>query len=90
MTIENEFTYRDKRPRVNRLEMWEVGLPNGHRLIIKVRRSRIRRPPNHIDYQGRCTCKGWKSTVFHRKEDTCRKEFREEHISEVLKQGSLF
>lgn len=86
----NEFSYRTKYPRPNSIESWEVGgTESAHRMILKVRRSRIARPPNHIAYQARCTCKKWKSSVWHRKEDTCRKEFQREHIAEVRNQGSL-
>jgi hypothetical protein len=84
----NEYSYSYKRPRPNRIEMWEVGLPNGHRLILKVRRSRIIVPPNHLAYQAKCTCKGWASDTWHRSQVVARRDFQE-HIGNVEKQGNL-
>lgn len=88
MPVENQYVYSYKRPKPNSIELWEISNPIGHRLVLKVRRSRIVLPPNHLSYQARCTCK-WASEEWFRSHMTARKDFMTNHIGPVRQQGRL-
>jgi hypothetical protein len=86
----SEFTYSYKRPSPIRWYAWEANLPEGHRLVLKVRRSRIAPVGKHLAYQARCTCRKWSSPDWHRDNKVARKDFLLDHINPLRRQERLF
>lgn len=82
-----KYKYTDRYPKPNSLSMWETSLPEGHRMIVRVRRNMLSSGPNNIHYQPRCSCRQWKYETWVRQVRLCQGIFMREHITTLNRQG---